>query len=369
MNEREAFLILNAVMGIGNSTVQKLLKCYGSAVKILSLNESDLSVVPRISLKAIQNILHFPKDKFLKAEYNLMAKKKVRAITWLDDGYPEVLREIADAPVVLYMKGDLSLESALSMAIVGSRRASFYGQTVAENFAGRLAELGFTTVSGMARGIDTAAHRGALRAGGPTVAVLGCGLSHVYPLENKKLMDEIAATGVVISEFPMGMGPLPHNFPRRNRIISGLSLGVIVVEAAERSGALITADFALEQGREVFAVPGKIDHPSFRGAHGLIKQGAKLVTCVEDILEDIEPRVSAHLKAETGPSAEDRGIKDLPADLSKDEQQLYNYITDRPVHIDELTNRCGTAVPVMSVLLQLELKHLVKQLPGKLFVR
>ena len=369
MNERDAFLILNAVMGIGNATVGKLLKYYGSAVKVLSLNEADLSVVPRISSKAIQNFLHFPKDKFLKAEYNLMARKKVRIITWLDDDYPEALRQIADAPVVLYVKGDLSSDRSLSMSIVGSRRALFYGQTVAEKFAGRLAEFGFTTVSGMARGIDTAAHRGALKAGGTTVAVLGCGLLQAYPLENRNLMDEIAATGAVISEFPMGMGPLPHNFPRRNRIISGLSLGVIVVEAAQRSGALITADFALEQGREVFAVPGRIDHPSTHGVHGLIKQGAKLVTCVEDILEDIEPRVSAYLRAGTEPSAQDRSIKDVPADLSKDEEHIYSHITDRPVHIDELTHRCGEAVPVMSVLLQLELKHLVKQLPGKLFKR
>ena len=369
MNERDAFLVLNAVPGIGNSSVRKLLKRYGSASRVLSLNESDLSNSPVISSKVIQNILHFPKDKFLKAEYNLMGEKQVRVVTSLDSDYPESLCQIADAPVVLYVKGNLSLENSLSMAIVGSRRASFYGESTSARFAMRLAELGFTTVSGMARGIDTAAHKGALKAGGETIAVLGCGLSHVYPPENKKLLEEIAASGAVISEFPMETAPLAYNFPRRNRIISGLSIGVIVVEAAQRSGALITADFALEQGREVFAIPGKIDHPSSFGVHNLIKQGAKLITCVDDILEDLQPRVSAYLRAGTESKIEDRGIKSLPADLSEDEQQIYNYITDRPVHIDELTHQCGAAVPLMSVLLQLELKHLVKQLPGKLFVR
>ncbi|MCK5013743.1 MAG: DNA-processing protein DprA [Candidatus Omnitrophica bacterium] len=383
MNEKDAFLILNAVSGIGNSGVQRLLKRHGSAAKVLSLSEADLLGDPKISSKTIQNILHFPKDKFLKIEYNLMEKKQVRVITWLDDDYPELLRQIADAPVILYVKGELSLDNTLLMAIVGSRRASFYGESTSGRFAVRFAELGFTVVSGMARGIDTAAHRGALKAGGATIAVLGCGLSRVYPPENKKLLEEIADCGAIISEFPMEEAPLAYNFPRRNRIISGLSLGVIVVEAAERSGALITADFALEQGREVFAVPGKIDHSGSRGVHNLIKQGAKLVTSVDDILEDMQPRVSAYLNDNKNRLSEtqqagvpemkswvsgDRGTGDQSKELSTEEKIIFDHITDRPVHIDELTHHCGPTVPVMSVLLQLELKHLVKQLPGKLFV-
>jgi len=233
-------------------------------------------------------------------------------------------------------------------------------------------------VSGMARGIDTAAHKGALKPGGKTIAVLGCGLNQVYPPENKNLFETITQNGAVISEFPMKAEPLPCNFPRRNRIISGLSLGVIVVEAAERSGALITADFALEQGREVFAVPGKIDHPSSRGVHNLIKQGAKLVTCIEDILEDIKPHVTAHLEGNQSdapgsqrpsvPRNDSRILKERLKKLSDEEKLVFGHITDRPVHIDELAHCCGPAVPVMSVLLQLELKHLVKQLPGKLFI-
>ena len=352
MNEKDALLVLNAIPGIGNSGIRKLLKRYGCAHKVLSLCETDLVVDPLISSKAIQNIFHFPKDKFLKAEYNLINKRQVRVITSLDHDYPESLREIADAPIVLYVKGNLPAQGSLSMAIVGSRRASLYGVSTSGRFARRFAELGFTVISGMARGIDTAAHKGALKAGGTTVAVLGSGLANVYPPENRNLFEEIADSGAVVSEFPMETAPLPYNFPRRNRIISGLSLGVIVVEAAQRSGALITADFALEQGREVFAVPGKIDHPAFQGAHGLIKQGAKLVTSIEDILEDIQPRVSNYLKTATKSKFAERNVKPVSAHLSDEERQIYSHITDRPVHIDELTQQCGSTVPVMFVLLQ-----------------
>jgi DNA processing protein len=196
----------------------------------------------------------------------------------------------------------------------------------------------------------------------------------VYPPENKDLFEKIAASCAVISEFPMNTPPLPYNFPRRNRIISGLSLGVIVVEAAQRSGALITADFALEQGREVFAVPGKIDSMTTHGAHRLIKQGAKLMTCIEDVLEDIQQKCSAYVKSDisaqednSSPSTNRIPENKLPK-LSNEEKAVFDQITDRPVHIDELTDKCGMAVPVMSVLLQLELKHMIKQLPGKLFV-
>ncbi|MBN1869455.1 MAG: DNA-processing protein DprA [Candidatus Omnitrophica bacterium] len=383
MNERDALLILNAVSGIGNSSIQKLLKYYGSADKVLSMNEPDLLAANIFPAETIKNFLHFPKDKFLKSEYNQMEKKQVRVVTLFDNDYPELLRQIADAPVVLYVKGNLSCAKTLTMAVVGSRRASFYGETISEKFAVRLSELGFTIVSGMARGIDTSAHKGAIKAGGATIAVLGCGLSYIYPPENGKLMEEISGNGAVISEFPMEKAPLAHNFPRRNRIISGLSLGVVVVEAAHRSGALITAHSALEQGREVFAVPGKIDHPASEGVHGLIKQGAKLVTCVEDILEEIQPRLSAYLNLDKNksPEIQSPGVPENKSgltgdwcaggrvkELSPEEKIIYEHITDRPVHIDELTEACGSRVPVMSVLLRLELKRLVKQLPGKLFV-
>ncbi len=365
MNERDGLLLLNAIPGIGNAGIRKMLTYYGSARKILSLSEMDLASDSIISSKAIRNIIDFPKDTFLKAEISRIDRARVKVVTWVDDDYPESLREIADAPIILYIKGNLPTEDFLPIAIIGSRRASFYGISTASKFSARLAELGFTVVSGMARGIDTAAHKGALRVGGKTVAILGSGLANIYPPENRKLFGEISESGAIISEFPMETAPIAYNFPRRNRIISGLSRGVIVVEAAQRSGALITADFALEQGREVFAVPSRVDSPSSYGVHNLIKQGAKLVTCPDDILEDIKPHISSFLKT----SQRNQNIKDTTSRLSESEQRIYEHITDRPVHIDELTQQCDSTIPVMSVLLQLELKHLVKQLPGKLFVR
>jgi len=368
MNEMESLLVLNAVKGLGNAGIRKLLDRHGSAENILSMQRADLLDNPVVSPKVIEDIFHFPAAKFLESEYHLINKRQVSVVTWADDDYPQSLREISDAPVVLYVKGNLPPIDPLSISIVGSRRASFYGASISEKFAYRFAELGFTVVSGLARGIDAAAHNGALKAYGTTVAVLGCGLNHVYPLENKDLLEKVAETGAIVSEFPMQVPPLPYNFPRRNRIISGLSLGVIIIEAAMRSGALITADFALEQGREVFAVPGKIDQASSGGVNNLIKQGAKLITCVEDVLEEIKPHISDCLESENR-LAKDKACADRNCELTKEEELVYGHVSDRPVHIDELTNCCDATVPVMSVLLQLELKRLVKQLPGKLFVR
>jgi DNA processing protein len=367
MNETEALVVLNAVPGLGNRGIQKLLEYYGSALNVLARDEQSLSDSAILSPKAARNILDFPQDKFLKDEYNLLDARQVKVITYRDDGYPGLLREIPDAPVVLYVKGDLASYNP-SVAVVGSRKASLYGLSIAQKFAVRFGELGIGVVSGLARGIDTAAHQGALRADGYTLAVLGCGLANVYPPENKALFQKIAETGAVISEFSMAASPLPYNFPRRNRIISGLSLGVIVVEAAEHSGALITADFALEQGREVFAIPGKIDQPTSSGVHRLIKQGAKLVTCVEDILEDIQLPGPARARGEDAGKLPDAGREDSSR-MSPEEREVYSRLSDRPVHIDELTHYCGQTLPVTAILLQLELKRLVKQLPGKLFVR
>jgi len=272
MNNTDALLVLNAVKGLGNAGIRKLIEIYGSAVKVLTLKKSELSAHAILPIKILRNIAQFPRDDFLRKEFEQIAKKRIKVLTFLDKDYPRLLKEIPGAPSVLYVKGNLPADNSLPIAMVGSRRASYYGVSNAHRFARRLAELGFTVISGMARGIDSEAHKGALKAGGITMAVLGCGLSHVYPLENRGLMEEITETGTVISEFPMGMPPLAANFPRRNRIISGLSLGVIVVEAAQRSGALITADFALEQGREVFAVPGKIDSTMTQGVHNLINR-------------------------------------------------------------------------------------------------
>lgn len=363
-------MILNAVPGIGNARICALLEHYGSAVSVVSLKAKDPALDPILSSKVADNLFSFAKERFLEQERRFMEEHGVRAVTLNDADYPQGLREIPDAPAVIYVKGCLPENLSLSVALVGSRRASVYGISVAEQFAFRLAEIGVVIISGMARGIDTSAHRGALRARGKTVAVLGCGLNQAYPPENEHLMEEIAASGAVLSEFPMAALPLPYNFPRRNRIISGLSQGVIVVEAAEKSGALITADFALEQGREVYAVPGKVDSPTSRGVHGLIKQGAKLVTCVEDVLEDLLPQLREGSSPGGHPPTEETIQARESAGLSEKEQLIYQHITDRPVHVDQLSQRCGVDVPSMtSVLLRLELKHLVKQLPGRQFIK
>lgn len=368
MTESHALLILNAVPGVGNANIRKLLEYYGNAQKVLSRTENDLVADQVIAAKLAAAIVRFPQEQFLVKELALIAEHGVRVVTSNDEGYPASLRVIADSPVVLYIKGRLPENLSLSIALVGSRGASMYGMSIAEQWSARLAEVGFTIVSGMARGIDTAAHTGALKAHGQTVAVLGCGLTHIYPAENKKLYDSIFTHGALISEFAMATLPMPYNFPRRNRIISGLSMGVIVVEAAAKSGALITADFALEQGREVYAVPGKVDSPTSKGVHGLIKQGAKLVSCVEDILEDIHPQLLSEVQGNV--MLPESGEPVALESLSESEQQVYGFIGDRPVHIDHLIDRCGTdALRVTAVLSCLELKHLVKQLPGKLFVR
>ncbi len=369
MNELDALLILNAVPGISSTHIRKLLEHYGSAGRVLTLSENDWASSQIVSAKAASHIAGFPKDRFLQKEHDLIARHHIRIIPLGDEGYPVLLKEIPDPPAVLYVKGNIPGNVSLSVAMVGSRKASLYGLSVAQQFAGQLASAGMNIVSGMARGIDTAAHRGALKSQGMTTAVFGCGLAHIYPPENKKLFEEISAAGAVVSEFPMETSPVSYNFPRRNRIISGLSLGVVVVEAAEKSGALITADFALEQGREVYAVPGKIDSPTSQGVHHLIKQGAKMVVSPEDILEDLCPPQTGHPKSQDDTPRKDHAIGSSEG-LSEPEQLVYGHVTDRPVHIDELSLRCGSDIPsIASVLLSLELKRLVKQLPGKLFVR
>ncbi len=373
MNESDALLILNAIPQLRNADIHRLVQYYGSAQKVLAIGSQALIADQAVSPGSAAAIAQFPHEAFLKNEETLIRQGSIKILTINDADYPLPLRAIADAPVVLYVRGQVPENMSLAIGIVGSRQASFYGITIAQQFAARLAEAGLTIVSGMARGIDAAAHHGALhakRTGANTVAILGCGLSQIYPLENAKLYEEVANKGALISEFPMKTPPLAYNFPRRNRIISGLSLGVIVVEAAARSGALITADCALEQGREVYAVPGKVDSPTSKGVHNLIKQGAKLVSCVDDILEDLRPLLLAGLNSlEESPNTV--AIAQISTKiLSETELLVYNAISDRPVHIDELADRCDTdPLDTNAVLLRLELKHFIKQLPGKLFVR
>lgn len=286
-----------------------------------------------------------------------LAQAKVKYVTLLDADYPENLKTIFDPPPVLYYRGELKAEDALAVAIVGSRRATPYGRESATRLARELARAGVTVVSGLARGIDSCAHRGALAGGGRTLAVLGSGLDVIYPPENARLYAEIAENGAVISEFPLGTAPEPGHFPRRNRVISGLSRAVVVVEAARTSGSLITADCALEQGREVLAVPGPITSPMSWGTNNLIKQGAKLLQEVTDVLSTLglpSPGVEEAAKP----------------DLTTQEEKVYSFFSERALHIDELVHLSGLTVQeVTAILMMLELKGLVRQLPGKMFCR
>lgn len=288
-------------------------------------------------------------DQYLRAD--------ARLVTWEDENYPYLLKNIYDPPYLLFYKGRLPGPDDLLIGMVGSRKATAYGRHIAETLAKDLANRGVWVVSGMARGIDTWSHRGCLEAGGNTLAVLGSGIDVIYPRENKDLFTKISQSGAVMSEFPIGAPPLPQHFPARNRIISGLSRGIVVVEAAEKSGSLITVDFALEQGRDVFAVPGPVTGQMSRGTHRLIKQGAKLVEKAGDILEEYIP-VETDVKTEF----------DLFS-FTAEERMILEAITAGSVHFDELAVRSGLPASQLASLLTVwELKGLVKQLSGKYYI-
>jgi len=288
-----------------------------------------------------------------------------RVITLHDQDYPLLLRNIYDPPFVIFYRGSLPQDEDITVAMVGSRKATAYGRLMAESLSKGLAEKDVWVVSGMARGIDTWSHHGCLKAGGRTVAVLGSGIDVIYPRENRGLYEEIIASGAVVSEFPLGTPPLPQHFPARNRIISGLSLGVLVVEAAEKSGSLITVDFALEQGRDVFAIPGPVTSPLSRGTHKLIRQGAKLIEKAEDILEE-------YIEGYTEGNRESPGKKKNSFDLftfTQEERDILELLLTSTVHFDDLVVQSGLNAPELAALLtQWEIKGLVKQIPGKYYI-
>lgn len=360
MTRLEALVALNMAGGIGSVRLKELLEYFGQPQDIFCSSVEKLQAVSGITELMASRLCSFKKED-LDQELKLAQKLALKIITLEDSDYPENLKNIPGPAIVLYVKGKLSPQDNLALSIVGSRQATFYGLSAAGKFAFELAAKGFTIVSGMARGIDTYAHRGALKAAGRTLAVMGSGFNNIYPPENKELAEEISRSGAVISEFPLAAKPLKENFPRRNRLISGLGLGVLVVEAAKNSGALITADFALEQGREVFALPGKIDSASSFGTNGLIKQGAKLVMDTEDILEEFSLSAASFNREKTGVKYDfhDEG-----------EDRLYKLITPQAVQLDELIEKADMGLPQISgILLKLQLRKLIKQLPGKQFVR
>lgn len=362
-NELIARLTLKLIPELGNRSLLRLMKHFGSARAILSATPAELEEVHGLREKARLALLGRELIRPVDEEWRELRERGIKLLCLDQPEYPSNLAAIPDPPVVLFVSGTLEARDLVSVAVVGSRAASPMGVGFTERLCADLAGYGVTIVSGFAVGIDAAAHRGALKGGGRTIGVLGCGLDVPYPKVNEKLRADIAGCGALVSEFPLGTPPAPGHFPQRNRIISGLALGVVVVEAAQKSGSLITAGFALEQGREVFAVPGMARHFRSVGPHRLLKEGAKLVECAEDVMEEIRPLVRPSWKS----GREDCSSAPGP-DLTQEEAAILNVLDATPRHIDDICRSTGRAMSqVMSGLLSLELKGVVQQLPGKYF--
>jgi len=369
------WLRLHLSAGVGSKTFAKLLKHFGGIDQVLGATAGQLASIPGIGRKKSEEMARSRDQADVDKELALAEKLGVTILTLESPGYPKLLQEIIDPPHVLYVKGEFAREDSLAVAMVGSRNCSVYGQEQASRLSHQLAAAGFTIVSGLARGIDTAAHRGAIAAEGRTIAVKGCGLALVFPPENKKLADRISGGyGALVSELPLTFEPLATTFPMRNRIISGLSLGTIIVEARWNSGGMITARLALEQNREVLAVPGRVDAPGSHGPHQLIKDGAKLVERIEDILEglgqigelihDHAVDRAAAAQADTEPTLFD--VSQIK--MSDDEAAIMKCFDHEAIHIDEIIDR--TDLPAGNVnagVTALQLKGVLKQLPGSYY--
>lgn len=358
--ERRALVALSMVPGVGTGRLHALLARFGTAAAVLDAPPRALAAVPGVGPQTAAAIAAFDGLDEAEAQLERAAQAGVTLVAAWDARYPEALRQIYDPPALLWMRGTLVPDDARALAVVGTRRATDYGRRAAYDLAEALARHGYSVVSGLAYGIDAAAHRGALDGGGRTLAVLGSGLDCVYPRRHAGLAREVAEQGAVLSEYPFGTAPDAPNFPRRNRVISGLCRGVVVVEAFEKGGALITARLAMEQNRDVFAVPSPIYSAAGQGANALLQDGAKLVRSVDDILEEY-----AHLAPAPGPPA----AAPVP-ELSGVEQQLYDALDTEAVHIDVLCARTGLdAATALVSLLGLEFKGLVRQMAGKQFFR
>lgn len=363
MDDLAHLLALLMVPGVGPTRFRLLIERFGSAQGALNASMKDLTTIPRMDENTASAIRTYRDDGEIKKQLTAIERYGVCVVSLWDEAYPALLKEIEDPPPLLFVLGEVEAWDLPLLAIVGTRAATSYGRRVAERIAGELVERGIGVVSGMARGIDAVAHRAALTRGGRTVAVLGCGVDVVYPPEHRTLWEDIAQSGTVVSEFLMGTEPDAPHFPRRNRIISGMSLGTLVVEAGEKSGALLTAAYALDQNREVFAVPGSIVSPKSQGTNALIQRGAKLVSSVEDILEELRGPFRPMIPPMEAP-------RPIPQGLPPEEEALLNVLSSEPRHIDSLSEEVGRPPSeVLTVLLSLELSGLVRQLPGKMFVR
>ena len=358
---------------IGSRRGKSLLAKFKTPKAILEASLGDIAEVENIGLGIAKKIVDGRKRIDLSRHIKLIEKNNVNLIPLDSEFYPVSLKSIFDPPLILFVKGEILPQDYFSIAIVGTRLASFYGRTMAEKLSRELTEKGFTIVSGGARGIDTFSHQAALRAKGRTLVVLGCGLDIAYPPENRKLFEEIAEKGAMISEFSLSTRPDKGNFPMRNRIISGLSLGGVVIEAPHKSGALITVTHANEQGREVFSVPGHADNFVSKGTNQLLREGAKLVENADDIIEELEPILKSKIKEFKANQPEPIQEKQIPLikpQLSEEEARVYNLFSLGPLDFDDIIDKSQLPVSAASaVLMMLQLKKLVKQSPGKQFIR
>jgi len=345
MDKLLPWFALKSIAGIGNHTFRRLILYFNSPEKIFQASTADILQVEGVTRRQATAIKTHKITESVKKELDLVRKKHYEIVTFTDSEYPALLREIPDPPPFLYVHGQIVGDSK-NIAVVGSRNATGYGIATTRRLCEHLASLRITIVSGMAKGIDTAAHEGALMGKGKTVAVLGSGLEKIYPPENRRLFHQIAEAGAVVSEFPLLTEPEGPNFPRRNRIISGMSLGAVIVEATKKSGSLITARLAAEQGREVFAVPGSIQSFKSTGTHGLIKQGAKLVEHAQDIIEELTPFIDDRVAIDP---AESKSRKSPAAELSTEEATVFQALEPYPVHIDDLVHNPLTDVFFLQV--------------------
>ncbi len=354
-----SLLELCTVPRIGSARIRNLISRFGSPAAVLSASPRELMEINGVDKKVAFNIKKGGDKKLVSEQLHLLEKASGSLVSLWDEYYPPLLKNIYDPPIVLFVRGNLKALCSNCFSIVGTRYPSSYGKVNAEKFARELAQQSFTIISGLARGVDTTVHMAVVSAGAQTLAILGSGIDTIYPYENKKLAEQITEQGALVSEFPMGTKPDAPHFPRRNRIIAGMSMGTLVIEAGEKSGALITADYALDQGREVFAMPGSVNNPKALGTNRLIQQGAKLTINVKDILDELHVQMK-----------ETQFSKKPNVPLSEVESKVLDFLTAQPEHIDNIAAQCSMPTSeVLAVLLTLELKNVVKQLVGKNFVR
>jgi DNA processing protein len=362
-SEIRDLLALHLVPGLGPRLTAALLERFGSAAAVRQAGKSELREVPHIGEALAAKFVESMRKVDVDAEMALMAKHNVDLLALNTAEYPAALASIHGSPHLLYMRGSVVPSDARAVAIVGSRRCTPYGKRAAERLAAELARAGYTIISGLARGIDGSAHRGALQAGGRTVAVLAGGLSRIYPPEHKDLADQVEKAGALVAETPMVLEPMPMMFPARNRIISGLAQAVVLVEAAERSGALITAEHAAEQGRVVFAVPGPIDSEASAGTNALLREGAILCRGAQDVIQELEGLMANPTAATPAATVA------LPV-LDATEQRLWDFLGNEPRHLDDIVRALSVSVARLSgILLTLEMKRIIRRLPGNRYER